>query len=175
MDRHLPEGGGSARGRRGFQCGPSEGAEAAEIVAQQVDNHDIFSAVFGVRLEPGGLGAVFGGGAAARGSAFHGTSGDAAERRTRFNAEKELGRKRQDALVWPGVKKRTVGGGLQTAQAAIERGGTAGGVDLDGNGEVELVDVAGANPCVDLLDASGVLLPGEVESALKLEIRAGWR
>ena len=75
---HLPEGGVALDGEEVVDLDGTEGTEAAEIVAEQVDDHYVFGAVFGVVAEPVGEGAVFGGGAAAGGGAFHGAGGDAA-------------------------------------------------------------------------------------------------
>ena len=50
------------------------------------------------------------------------------------------------------MQESCVGDGLAAAQTPIERGGAARRMDAHGNGEVELIDVAGANPLMDGLD-----------------------
>ena len=50
---------------------------------------------------------------------------------------------------------------MPRAELAIERGGAAGSVDGDGEGEVELVDIAGADEGMDLVNAVGILLFGK--------------
>jgi hypothetical protein len=91
----------------------------------------------------------------------------------RFDSEEELGREGKDSVVGMGVKERAIGGGLKAAQSPIEGGGAACGVDLNGNGEVELIDIAGADEGVDFLDALGVLLFGQVEGAVENWVGAG--
>jgi hypothetical protein len=73
-----------------------------------------------------------------------------------FDVEEELGREGKNAPAGPGVEERAVGGGLAAAQALVERSRAARCADAEGHGEVELIDVAGADELVDGLDALDV-------------------
>jgi hypothetical protein len=144
--------------------------ETAEIVAQQVDDHDIFAAVLGVVGEPVCKGVIFPSGMAAGRGSLQGACGDATDFGLVLHAEEELGREGEDEVVGLGVQEGAVGGGLTAAQTAIERGRTARRVDMDGHGEVELTDIAGADPRVNLGDALGVLLFCEGQDAIEWRV-----
>ena len=160
-------------------------AQTAQIVAQQVDNHHVFAAVFGVVAEPLRLGLIFAGGAASGSGSLHGTGGDAALVAVAlhpsdevvvlwaslgapaFNVEEEFGRKREDAAVGLRMQEGRVRDRLAAEQALIERGGAASSMDAHGNSEVELIDVARANPLVDRLDLPRVFLFRQVDCGFR--------
>jgi hypothetical protein len=91
----------------------------------------------------------------------------------RFHPEEEFRREGKDAVVGLGVEECAIGSGLEAAQAAIESGGTARRLDPDGNGEVELIDVAGADQGVNFIDSLGVLLFGNCEGAFEDRMGTG--
>ena len=118
---HLPEGRVALDGEEAFGPDAAEAAQAAQVVAQQIDDHQVFAAVFGVVAQPLGQLAVFAGGAAAGRGSFHRTGGDAAHGPAVFQLKKQLRRKGEDAVAWPGVQKGAVLDRLEAAQSGVER------------------------------------------------------
>ncbi len=130
---------------------------------EQIDNHHVFAAIFWVVAEPLGDLLVFGGGAAARRGSLHGLGDDAACGALLFHAEEQFGRKAEEVPAGQRVQKCAVGYGLAPAQTGVEGRGSPRPASAQGEGEVELVDVAGADPLMDRVDAFTVLLLGEAE------------
>ncbi len=89
---HLPDNGIALDGEKIAHTHAAEAAQAAEIVAHQVDDHDVFAAVLQVVMQPVRSLAVFGGGSATRRGSLHGARDDAAHFTAALNAEEELRR-----------------------------------------------------------------------------------
>lgn len=136
----------------------TEVADAAEVVAEKVDDHEVFAAVFDVVPEPAGDGFVFGGAGAAGGGAFHGPGDDGAA----VEAEEQFRRKGKDVPVI-GMKEGGVGDGLGGEQGLKHGLGRAGEVEAGAIGEVDLIGIAGADVVVDGGDFLGVERLGDVE------------
>jgi len=99
------------------------------------------------------------------GGSFHGPGGDAASWNefvlVRFiEVEEQLRREGENAAVRLAMEECAAGHWLATAQPLVERGAAAWRMKLHRNCEVELVDIAGANPLVNCRDALGILLFG---------------
>ena len=105
--------------------------DAGEIVAQQIDDHQILGALLGIGGEGGGIGV-------GRRGALHRPRGEAArlEREEQFRREAEQ-------PVGAGEDDGAMAGARALAQRRVERERMARGRDRGGEGEVGLVDVAG--------------------------------
>src|SRR5580658_3243820 len=145
----------------------TEARDAAEVVAQQIDDHDVLAAVFGIALKPGGDFQIFFCSAAARSGAFHGARDDAAGFSGIVDAKEKLGRKRENVAARLPVKECAVIDWLARAEAHVMRSDAARRptfeLDAKRRGEVELVYVARANPLVNGGDVAGVIGFGEGE------------
>ncbi len=126
----------------------AELAHAAEVVAGQIDDHDVFGVILGARRESADVG---------RG-AFDRSGFDTTAGRGRLDAQEQLGRRRHDVDVDTGV-------GAERAQARVRRriGARERVVQRDGIGQsgcgqpsrqVHLIALAGAqqlqDPCARL-------------------------
>ena len=131
----------------------------SEVVAEEIDDHDVFGAVFGVVMEPIDELRVFGEGAAAGCGAFHGAGGDAVV----VDAEEKFWRKGEN-VVMREMEEGGEGDFLLIAQVGEKSGGRAGEVEERGSGEIELVSVAGGDEVADGFDffAIGGLGDGEM-------------
>ena len=69
--------------------------DAAQVVAEEVDDHDVLGAIFFVVLEREGSGGVFGGVEAAGHGALHGAGGDFVGAWVSFDAEEEFGAEKE--------------------------------------------------------------------------------
>ncbi|EHM52743.1 hypothetical protein HMPREF9080_02153 [Cardiobacterium valvarum F0432] len=126
--------------------------EAAQIVTQQVNNHQVFGAVFGVGGEGGSCRRVHGIVACCGRSALHRQGVQQAA----VAGEVEFGREAEGVAV---VGMPGIGGvrrGLAGAQAAVEGGGLAVGCAMQADGVVDLVAVARAQFFVDGSDDRGI-------------------
>ena len=127
----------------------------AEVVAQQIDNHHVFGAVFRVVLQLGGAAFVLPVAQNRRG-AFHRFGTDGA---VRTDFEEEFGRETQRPRGLPfrigQVGQDGIGDGL--AQAAVEADGVAVGLQVQAGGVVDLIGVAAPDGFVDLTDVVEVI------------------
>ena len=127
----------------------------AEVVAQQIDNHHVFGAVFRVGLQLGGAAFVLTVAQNRRG-AFHRFGADGA---VRTDFEEEFGRETQRPRGFPcrigQVGQNGIGDGL--AQAAVETDGIAVGLQVQAGGVVDLIGVAAPDGFVDLADVIEVI------------------
>src|SRR5579863_5854082 len=144
---------------------------AAQVVAQEIDDHDIFAAVFGVVAQPLGDCSVLSRGAAARSRAFHGTGDDAPGCPALLDAEKQLRREGLDESPLLPMKERPVIDRLASAQLRVERCHAAVGLDMKWRCEIELVHIAGADQLVD--GGNALCVFGFCESKLGFNLRSG--
>ncbi len=170
---HLPESRITLHGKEVFCPHRTEARHATQIVAQQVDDHHIFAAVLRVVAQPFGNLAVFARGAAARRSALHRPRDNAAALAGLVNAEEEFRRERKDVMPWPPMEKGAVINGLARAEPRVVRRGAAWRLDAERRGEVELINVTGADPLVNSGDAAGVFRLFEREIGAEFRLRFG--
>ena len=130
-----------AVGLHGEQVGDLDGADArdaAEIVAQEIDDHQIFGALLLVHRKPRLDACVLARRAAARRGALHGPRRDVLA----LAAEEQLRRERQHMQAGR-RDERAIGHALLAAKRGVERGRIAFEVEEEFLGEIDLVDVAG--------------------------------
>ncbi|OIQ65294.1 hypothetical protein GALL_531490 [mine drainage metagenome] len=142
--RHLPHGG---QGMQLEQRGHLDAAglrDARQIVAQQVNDHHVFSALLGGPGHGAGQFSVLQRAAAARCRAFHRAGQDMAV----FPVKKQLWRDRQD-LLETAVDTGRVAARLGALQALEQGGCTAGERAVQRCGVVDLVKLPGGNGLVD--------------------------
>ncbi len=136
----------------GHEFGDADGAEggdAAEVVADEVDEHEVFGAFFGVGGEFAVELVVFGIGGAAGAGAGDGAGLDFAV----AEADEEFGGAGDEGEAGE-AEERHVGGGVDAAEFFVDfLGGGAKGAGF-ADGEVDLVGVAGADVVLDLADAA---------------------
>ena len=126
--------------------------EAAQVVTQQVNDHQVFGAVFGVGSEGGGCRCVRGIVACCGCGAFHRQGVQQAA----VAGEVEFGREAEGVAVVGMVGIGGVGCRLAGAQTAVEGGGLTVGAAAQADGVVDLVAVARAQFFVDGSDGCGV-------------------
>ncbi len=136
---------------------------AAKIVAQQIDDHQILGAILDAVRQPVARGFVRLRIGAARRCALHRFGGEAALGR---NVEEQLGREREDVALAI-VDDGAMGGGGARAQIAIERHRIAGKGEAGAEAEIGLIDVAGFDPVMGAGEAAaiGLLVPFGLERA----------
>ncbi|EWS58085.1 hypothetical protein Y694_04010 [Methylibium sp. T29-B] len=147
--------------------------DATEVVAQQVDDHQVLGAVLGVQAQqPGGLAVAFEHRTARR-RALHRLGDEPALRM----ADEQLRRARQhvcDAarghLVGRQRDEGAIGHRLARTQPAVERDRRAVGLEVQPVGVVDLVGLAGADGLVDVADRG--VEGGAVHAGLHVQ-RAG--
>ena len=153
---HLPQGGvrlGVQQLRHVHAAGLRN---APQVVAQQINDHDVFGTFFGAGLQRLGLGGIGLGRGAARGGAFHGAGGDGTG--AAVPVEKQFGRERQDAVVAK-IQKRTVAALLALAQGLVIQPGrkVRVGRRIGPQGVIDLVQVAGGNGGPQAIDFGYVI------------------
>ncbi len=138
--------------------------DAAEIVAQQIDDHNVLAAILFVTLETCGLLLVFSKIEATRHGAFHRACADSAVR----NAEEEFGRERENVSCRE-VEKSAVGDRLRGRQRGEGLSGRERSVSRDGVREVDLVGVARLDVVLDALNLCAVFVFGDGELCVRSE------
>ena len=166
---HLPERGITLHGKEPFYLYAACLRNSAEIVPHQVNDHHIFAAVLGVIRKPFGDLAVLTRRAPAPRSPFHGSRDDTASRAIIVDAEEQLRREREDAAARLAVQERTVIDWLACSKPRVKCRRTAWRFKLQRRGEVQLINVSGANPLVNLGDALRVF--GFVEREFRGDLR----
>ena len=111
---HLQQRGVTLDREEAVDADAAGGADAAEVVAQQVDDHDVLAAVLLVVVEGERGEGVFGGVEAARPGALHGARHDLAV----AHAEEKLRREREDGAARK-IYQRPVGHGLLAAESEV--------------------------------------------------------
>ena len=155
---HLVHG---AIGLDGEQVGHLDGADfrhAAEIVAQQIDDHEVLGALLFVDGEPGLEARILARRASSRRRALH---------RARRNvlalaAEEQLGRERKDVEL-ARMDQRAVGHALLAPERRVKRDRIAGEGEVVLQGEIDLIDVAGGDIVLHRGEGSVIVLPGPRE------------
>ena len=155
---HLVEGLVALDGEEVVDVDGAGERDAAEVVAEEVDDHDVLGAVLFVVLEREGDGVVFDEVEAAGHGALHGAGGDFVG----VEVEEEFGGERED-VVGAEVEKGGVGYGLLRRECGEEGGGREGCGEGDGVGEVDLVGVAGGDVGFDFFDGGEVVGGGDAE------------
>ncbi|MNF84998.1 hypothetical protein D3C84_673820 [compost metagenome] len=135
----------------------ADATAAAEVVAQQVDDHQVFRAILAAGQQLGGQFLVLGDVAAARPGALDRPGLDL----PLVHAEKALRRQAEDRAV---VQGEIAGEGSRAgvAQGAVGRPRVALPGRLEALGKVHLVAVAGANVGLDAFDGGPILAGVEV-------------
>ncbi len=140
----------------GEDVGDFDGAEfggAADVVAAEVDEHDVFGAFFGVGEEFGFEGLILFVGFAAGAGAGEGAVGDDAV----LDAAHDFGAGADEDAVGAGEVEHE-GAGIDDAEGAVDVEGSGGGGGLEALGEDDLEDVAGLD--VFLSGADGLFILG---------------
>jgi hypothetical protein len=131
------------------------GRDAAEVVALEIDDHQVLGGVLGVSREVSGGGAIGARLAAARSGALDRRGLDPRSP----SPQEALGgaRHHRDAS---GLDHRAVGGRGHGGEGGVEREGIAGAPDPGGPapGQVDLIDVAGREVARDRRHGRGVLV-----------------
>ena len=138
--------------------------DAAEIVAKQIDDHQILGALLLVNGEPGLEASIL----ARRAPAGRGALHRAARQVLALAAEEQLGREREHLKI-AGADQRAILHALLAAERRIQRDRIARKGEAIFEREVDLIDVAGGDVVLHLGEGVGVLIarPG------KLQIRDG--
>ncbi len=143
-------------------------ADDGEVVAQQIDDHEVLGAVLRVGGERAAQAVVLARRRAPARRPLHRAGDDAARSvgSRRVDAEEEFGREarnldRRARPVEPNRQKRAVRHGLGGAEGGVERGERRLGCGGEREREVDLVDIALADECADAFVACGVI--GEAE------------
>ena len=127
----------------------ARGGDAADVVAQQVDDHQVFRAILRIIGQRPGAVRIFFHlfGRSGRRRAFHGTRRQLALRM----AHEQLRRQRQQGAAIGQHQQRAIRHGLTRAQPRIQGQGRTEGVEAQTIGVVDLVGVAGHDVVVDAL------------------------
>src|SRR5581483_3235750 len=156
---HLPEGGIAFDFEELFRAHAAELGNAAKIVAQQIDDHHVFAAIFWVGPQPFGSFPIFARIAPAPRRSLHRPCDDApAAAMLLLDAEEQLRRKGQDSLAFASVEECSIFGGLLCAQPRIQSRSIAARGYTPRRSEVQLIDIAGTNPFVNRVDPLRVLI-----------------
>ena len=152
---------------------------AAEIVAQQIDDHQILGALLLVHGEPGLEAGVLARRAAPGRGALH----RAGRHVLALAAEEQLGRQRQHIELGR-VDQRAIGHALLAPERGIERDRIALEGEAIFHGEIDLIDVAGGDVVLDLGEGAIIALarPGQREvgdlgalgGAVRSQARRAW-
>lgn len=121
-------------------AGGVRGADAVDVVAGEVDEHDVFGAVFEAGAQLGGEGGVLVGGLAALDGAGDGVRDYPAG--VGFDEQFGAG---ADELEGAGVDVEEVGGWVEAAKRAVDVEGVEGGGAAEALGGHRLDDVAGGD------------------------------
>ena len=133
---------------------------AAEIVAQQIDDHQVLGALLLVHGEPGREARVLARRASARRRALHRPGRHVLA----LAPEEQLGREREHVEL-ARVDQRAIGDPLLAPERGVERDRIALEGEVVFQREVDLIDVAGGDVVLDRGEGAAILLarPGQLE------------
>ena len=125
-----------------------------DVIAQQIDNHDVLCAVFGAGLQRIDQRCILRGVGMARHGALHGARFDHA---LRIAPKKQLGGARQHHRPHPNIEPSAIRHRLHAAQSSVQRLRGGCGACAQRKGEVGLVTIALRNIVFQHIKGSGVL------------------
>ena len=143
--RHLQHAAVTAHVEQGGRVDAAGDGDATEVVAQQVDDHQVFGAVFRVLRQGGGAFGVDGFTLAGRRGALHRPRQQLAAR----VAHEQFGRQRHHRAAVRQGDQGAIRHRLARAQAGVQVEQGAEGVEAQAVGKIDLVGVAGGDVVVD--------------------------
>ncbi|OIQ77427.1 hypothetical protein GALL_408760 [mine drainage metagenome] len=164
--RHLPDGRQALELVAPRHRNAAAASQARQIVAQQIDDHQVLGAILGRRPQLARQRVVLGRVAAARARALHRPR----RQPIAVAAEEQLGRQRQHLLPAQ-VEPCAIGGRLSPAQRVVQRARAVHAATSQTQRVIGLVDLAARHRAADLLEV--VRVRREAGVGLQLERRDG--